>query len=193
MKHIIFIIFIGIVALTSCNNRTTERDSLEQAVSRFKKSLEPIEFVEYFPNGYSEKRTDTILSNGVKVSIKSYTDMNRDIIHKTTKDTISVVTEIHRKWVSEVKIEKNGELIFNETIDDAFFQKYTGINTKALLNTINLETAINTDNFENSNNYIIIDTGLKFIKENKHFLYSMRIDESGNFSINQSYINEEII
>ncbi|MGC6430629.1 MAG: hypothetical protein ACON5F_06285 [Jejuia sp.] len=193
MKHIIFIVFIGIVAFTSCNNRTTKRDSLKQAVSKFKNTVEPIEFVEYFPNGYSEKQTDTILSNGITVRIKSYTDINKGVVLEKTKDSVSVVNEIHRKWISEIKIEKEGILIFSEIIDDAFFKKHMHLDSEKLSNCIVLDTALYTDHYKNTDDYIILHTGLAYLKEKKNLFYDLKIDTEGRLEITDlSNIDETI-
>lgn len=193
MRYIIFIIFIGIVTFTSCNNTTTESDSLKQAVSKFKNTVEPIEFLEYFPNGYSEKQTDTILSNGITVHIKSYTDMNKGVVLETTKDSVSVVKEVHRKWISEIKIEKEGALIFSEIIEDDFFKKHMHLDSEKLSDCIVLDTTLYTDYYKNTDDYILIQTGLAHLKEKKNLFYDLKIDIDGKLVITDpSNIDETI-
>jgi len=102
------------ITLSSCDGRdkafrSTQSDLFENKV--LDTFTAPIH---YYPESYAEKVTDTILSNGYKVHIKLYSDMNNAIIIKDEERTH------FRDFIVDVKITKENKSIFNDTIDKAF-------------------------------------------------------------------------
>ncbi|MFD2823437.1 hypothetical protein ACFS5M_07125 [Lacinutrix iliipiscaria] len=102
------------IMFTSCDGRdkafrSAQTDLLENKIlDTFTEALN------YYPKTYAEKVTDTILSNGFKVHIKLYSDMNNAIIVKDKEHTH------FRDFIVDVKITKDSQELFNGTIDKSF-------------------------------------------------------------------------
>ncbi|WP_353780036.1 hypothetical protein [Winogradskyella sp. 3972H.M.0a.05] len=119
MKKLILLIAIICVGFMSCQDRKTQSQALRESIEKFKAET-TIEKVAYFPEAYSERVTDSILSNGIKVKVKEYTDM-KDAVLNTFKEDIISYKYYYRNVLSEVTIrDKNNTLIFDKTINKNF-------------------------------------------------------------------------
>ncbi len=162
--------------------RKTKHESLKIAITKFKHSATPLEINKYTPKKFSEVSTDTILSNGYTISIKSFTDMQTSVIKKKKINDFTLNKEIHRKWISKIIIKKDGILIFNKTINDNFFLRHYTISRKALQNTICIEAEVNQERSLKERN-VCINTRLFFPKEKKHMLFSLKVNEKGIYNL----------
>lgn len=116
MKNVIFIVFIGVIVLTSCNSRTTERESLKQAVSKFKDTLKPLEIVEFYPEAYSEIQIDSTLNSGFNVKVKAYSDMEEFVTFLNPKDGISYVQN-YRYFKFDISVTYKEKSIYKKSFD----------------------------------------------------------------------------
>lgn len=116
MKNIVIIFTLITALFMSCDGRQSQRESLEAAVTKFKDSVGTIEVIKYFPEEYSENVTDTILSNGYRVIIKTFSDMEHQVVQEFRKDTI-VNKHYYRDYKSIVTIYKNDKEILSKNID----------------------------------------------------------------------------
>ncbi len=182
MRYIILIVCIIAIGFSSCSGRTTKSESLKEAISKFKDTITPIEIVEYFPKTYSEVQTDTILSNGFCIKVKTYSDMRHTVSHTTKSDAFTIKMDIYRKWISDIEVKKDGIVVFAETINDAFLSKHMQISTADIASAVSLGTLYNQDEFQDDDNVVLL-TGLSFPRENKKRWFSITIDGKGNFEI----------
>uniref|UniRef100_UPI0040488998 hypothetical protein n=1 Tax=Mariniflexile sp. TaxID=1979402 RepID=UPI0040488998 len=183
MNKLVVLLFILIVLFIGCDGRKTKSDLLKESVTKFKDSLGAIEIVEYIPEKYSEVKTDTILSNGFSISIKTYTNMKESVTSKHKIDSVTYV-EHHRNWISEVKIKKSDQQIFNEKIDKDFFLKNNiqidddlpdAINTKVW---IDEEASIEKDS-------ISLLTVFLHLEDAHYLIYRIKIGTNGHYSLKQ--------
>lgn len=121
MNKLIYILVI-IFAFVSCNGGKTKKDALKTSVEKFKDSIGTLEIEKYIPETYSETITDTILSNGFKVKIKTFTDMGHSVLNMFKQDTI-VYKHYYRDAIAEITIFKNDIQIVSQKIDKSFFLK----------------------------------------------------------------------
>ncbi|AXP82603.1 hypothetical protein CJ739_3541 [Mariniflexile rhizosphaerae] len=121
MNKLIYILVI-ILAFVSCNGGKTKKDALKTSVEKFKDSIGTLEIEKYIPEAYSETITDTILSNGFKVKIKTFTDMEHSVLNMFKQDTI-VYKHYYRDAIAEITIFKNDIQIVSQKIDKSFFLK----------------------------------------------------------------------
>ena len=120
----LIVLTLGVVlVLLACNGGKTKRDALNESISKFKDSIEPIEIVEYIPKEYSEVVTDTILSNGFIVKIKSFTNMNESVLYTFTSNTENS-NHYFRKIDSEIIVYKNEKEIFSEVFNKEFLLRH---------------------------------------------------------------------
>ncbi|UKM64126.1 hypothetical protein GSB9_00673 [Flavobacteriaceae bacterium GSB9] len=170
------------LTLTNCDGRKTQRDALKESIQKFKDSITPIEIVEYIPKTYSEVKTDTILSNGFVIKIKNYTDMENSVSHQYQTDSFTMRTDIYRDWVSEVTVEKDGELIFSETIDDLFLIKNDKVFASLKTTAIKSGTILKSD-FINNNEHVYLFTNIIFPDNQDGLAYMLKINKSGKYFI----------
>ncbi|MFI0428889.1 hypothetical protein [Mariniflexile sp. HMF6888] len=117
MNKLIYILVI-VLAFVSCNGKT-KKDTLKTSVEKFKDSLGTLEIEKYIPETYSETVTDTILSNGFKVKVKTFTDMKHSVLNIFKQDTI-VYKHYYRELASQVTINKDGNEILKLLVDKNF-------------------------------------------------------------------------
>ncbi|RYH71869.1 hypothetical protein EVU94_14420 [Flavobacteriaceae bacterium 144Ye] len=122
MKYYYLFAVLLCVAFSSCDGRKSHKESLEESVTEFKDSIGPIENIKYFPEEYAETVTDTILSNGYRVKLKTYTDMENSVLNEFKVDTI-VHKHYYREFIASIYIEKEGVEISNLNIDKDFIIK----------------------------------------------------------------------
>lgn len=152
-----FAFFAGFIFL-SCNGKDKAILSPQESLKQ-KELLDSFsENIKYIPEDYAEVVTDTILSNGFRVHIKTFTDMEKSIIN-TFKTNKILIKHYYREIVSEVVVYKNDKQIFNKKIDNLFLSAH---GTQFL------------------NNEILVDE-LKSITTNKlHLIASQCIPQSNN-------------
>jgi len=121
MKLIVAIFLVSVFVLTSCDGKERTRYTPEE---KLKQSELPDSFFlqeKYFPEEYTEVVTDTIIDNKINISIKSYTDMNNNVLNEFKIDTIHY-KYFYREIISDLVITLDGKTIFNETIDKSNFK-----------------------------------------------------------------------
>jgi len=116
MNKLIVLILLCI-ALVNCDGRDRVFKTTEEALIENKLLDSFSESIKYFPEHYSETETDTILSNGFKVKIKTITDMENNYLDEFKQDSIthkhyyrdlkSIITITHNKVVFEEQIDKD--------------------------------------------------------------------------------------
>ena len=120
-KYIPFVVFILIVILSSCDGRdkatrTIQEDLIEKEV------LDTFtEIIKYLPEEYTEVVTDTILSNGFQVRIKTSSDMNHSILNEVDENTIKY-KYYYRDYIGQLDIYYNNTPVFSNQINKSTFK-----------------------------------------------------------------------
>lgn len=136
------------------------------------------EQIKYSPETYSEVLTDTILSNGYRVKIKTFSDMSNSFLNEYVVNTISH-KYYFRKLISEVYIEKDKTIIFNKIIDNSFLEK------KSIYNNINLGSSIlnllEVDQIKSiESNKVVLIASMSMPVKNDSTIFNIVIDNDGN-------------
>ncbi|MDG5491459.1 hypothetical protein [Psychroserpens sp. SPM9] len=176
MKKLLAVIpFIILIIFMSCDRRTSKKEHLEQAVIEFNKNLKTIDINTYYPEYYTETKTDSIVANTFTVNIKNYTLMDTDILVKESIKGIQKTSEYHRVFASDVTVAVSDKIIFNKHISTADFED---VSASTFWQYATLEHVwVNQDQCDTKT----LALGISFInpKSNAYKLYEMQIDTNG--------------
>jgi PBP1b-binding outer membrane lipoprotein LpoB len=115
MKKIVFISILLILFFTSCDGRNRATHSNKENVENSKLSDSFLVQTKYIPQVYSEVISDTILSNGFRVKLKFYSDMESSYLNEFQIDSITY-KHYYRNFNAEIKVFKNEKEIYSNTI-----------------------------------------------------------------------------
>ncbi|WP_299361897.1 hypothetical protein [Winogradskyella sp.] len=192
MRNIFFILLLLVVAITSCDGRKTKSQALLEDIEEFKKEV-TAEIPVYQPESYVEREVDTLLHNGYRVSIKTYSDMEESVLFTKIKDTINYHT-YYRNFKFNIIIEKNGNRIFDEQFNKKRMNKLLEYNTTTLselrgFDQLSVLKSIELNkNLPNSEN-IEIDIIYAIPNTDRISFHIMSINEKGIMNIERKYIN----
>lgn len=177
MRKLFFLLaLIGVVSI-SCDGR----DRVFKTNSNVLKQKSFSENISYIPENYTEVVTDTILSNGFHIKLKTYTDMEQSVLNEFKQDTINY-KEYYREIVSEVSITKNSKEIFNDTIDKQFLYK--------IKNDLQLDNAIVNLMFDQAasmeTNSIVLSAMIQKTDSKKVSFCNIIIDSEGNYKLEEN-------
>ena len=82
------------------------------------------ESVSYYPEDYLEIKKDTLLSNGLRIKLRTYSNMHKSITKTTVTDNINFITK-YREFENYVVFEYDNKVVFERRIDKAFINNYT--------------------------------------------------------------------
>ena len=182
MKKFVLLMLLLVLSFLSCEGRKTKAESLKESVAKFKDSLGKLEITEYIPEKYVEVKTDSILTNGFSISIKTYTNMTRFITCKNQVDHTLTHVNNYRDWVSEVTIKKNDKVIFDKVFDANFFLENDKTIGDSLHKAINNKVWID-DDFPLDKNHVSLVGGFIFPESKKTLYYDIKIDNEGKYSV----------
>ncbi|MHA7944106.1 hypothetical protein ACJOV8_013600 [Formosa sp. 3Alg 14/1] len=118
----VFILLI-ITTLTCCDGRHKLNKKPRQVLADNGMLTSFSERINYLPEHYSETITDTILNSGFKIHMKTYSDMNSNVLNVKTKGNLEVKT-FYRDAMADVSVQLNNHTIFNQTISKTFISKH---------------------------------------------------------------------
>ncbi|RIA09600.1 uncharacterized protein DUF4738 [Flavobacteriaceae bacterium MAR_2010_72] len=183
MKYSIFIIILLILVFSSCDGRISKHESLKASVEKFKDSTGVIEIINYFPSDYSEQVTDTLLHNGNRVRIKAYTDMNHNVLNEF-KDQSTLTKHYYRNYLAEILISKEGNTVFNKTMDKTVFIEHDP-SLESYLKASTLHGVWLNQSKSINNGTFVIDFLFCKPETDTCFYFEMNIDEYGVFNIKE--------
>lgn len=115
--HVIILIIIS--TISSCDGRDKSRINPKQILADKGMLASFSERINYLPESYSETITDTVLKTGYNVHVKTYIDMNSNVVKAKIKDSLNLKT-FYRNAIADVSVETNNRNIFNHTISKTF-------------------------------------------------------------------------
>lgn len=141
------------------------------------------ETVTYIPEKYSETEIDTTMSNGFRVFIKTFTDMDSSVLNEVKQDTIIHKTYF-RNSIINIEVAKNGKELFNENFEkDFFIEKYPEYNGN-LENSV-LQLVWLDDNRFNENK-VFIKIAFCIPDSEICFDYDLTVHGDGSYSIKET-------
>lgn len=177
-----------LIGFISCDGRQTKTQALIESIEEFKRSAK-LEVNVYLPDTYMEQEFDTIMSNGFRVKIRSYSDMDNSVLFSKIKDTINYQTH-YRNFKFEINITKNNKLIYNESFDkkkvNKVFKYSSGLLSGSdLYNFDELAVLKSIEVNEDASyaNMILIDILFAIPESDRYASHTLFIDGSGKANI----------
>lgn len=185
MRNLLGLLLILTIGFTSCEGRRTTHQSLAKSVEEFK-AKHTFEKITYIPEVYNEIVTDTLLSNGFRVKIKTFSDMENAVIKTLEKDNVSKKTH-YREHIGALEIYYRDKLITETNIDKSnFFEvEHKDFWDSSVLKAVNLNFFSSLDNELLINvSYCIPETS-----DCKEFIVS--VDNIGNYTSEELTYNSK--
>jgi len=182
-------IFLISFTLISCDGRSEIYKSNQEILKAHRLYESFSERINYIPEFYLETTTDTILSNGYKIKIKSYTDMNNSLLNTYTKENIQH-KNYYRNINTNITIIKNNQEILSKLITKDDLIACDKSLEKMIQNKILQGVWIN-EYASLIKNKVIINVLFVEPETNKNINYSLEFDAQGKLFIteklNQKY------
>lgn len=189
MRKVIFFIFLFSIILISCDGRERIHKSNQEVLNENKLLDSFSARIQYIPEQYTETSTDTTLSNGFRVKIKLFSNMEHGVLNTFKKDNIT--HKLHyRDSISKIIVLKDGIEIFNKTVDKSFLAQNNDALSKrffekATMNSIWLDQMFSND----SDDKIKIDVSFRTVEMQFISTYQIYIDKNGIYNI-EEHINK---
>lgn len=194
MKHFLGLLIIILISFTSCQDRKTQSQALSESIEEFKKTVN-FETNVYIPASYLEREVDTLMSNGFRVKIKTYTDMSNAVRFSKIKDTINYQT-YYRNFKFDISITKDDKLIYNESFDKKMVNKVFNYNSNLVsgsdlynFDTLAVLKSINVNDDPSYTNMVLIDLTYVIPESERYSSHRLFIDDKGKSNVVQTEVN----
>ncbi|WP_066217974.1 hypothetical protein [Formosa haliotis] len=123
LNRILSVIILTIATLlSSCDGSSKMHKNPKQILAEKNMLSSFSERIVYLPETYTETITDTLLSTGFKIHIKTYTDMNSNISKTEIKDSLNIKT-FYRNVLADISVENEQNTVFKQTLSKSFINK----------------------------------------------------------------------
>ena len=179
MNKLLYLLLVAIT-FVSCDGRQRKHKTNTEVLVENKLLDSFSEKTSFFPETYAEVITDTILSNGYSVRIKTYTNMQNNVLKTFNKNTITY-KHFYRTLVSEISVTKNNHIVFKKNIDTTYFEQ-SSPNNKTYKN--HITNSIYIDQLKSiESNKVVLVASLAVPNAKNEDLFNIVIDENGVFKI----------
>ncbi|MCB0398746.1 MAG: hypothetical protein KDD26_03820 [Winogradskyella sp.] len=191
MRNLLGVFLILIVGFTSCEGRITKNQALAEDIEHFKKTV-TFQIDVYKPENYVEREVDTTLSNGFRVKIKTYTDMDNSVLFTKIKDTINYQT-YYRNFKFDILVEKDNKVIYNKSFDKQKANKAFKFNSHLVkgselynFDKLAILNAIQVDDDPSYTNTVVIDVVYAIPETDKVSYHKIVINDKGKANFIQT-------
>jgi len=186
------VLILGIIiTLISCDSRDRINRTPKEILKE-KNLLESFsERVSYFPQEYSEVKTDTILSNGYHVNVKTFTDMESSYLKQFKHDSINYKYH-YRDFKAEI-VASHNSIIFHDVIDKQYILKHDKAVSYYMETSILKSVWVNQEESLNQNK-LVLNILFTQPKTNTEKVFELVIDNKGDkklinlTDLNQNYL-----
>lgn len=183
MKHLtyFFIFVITLIAFTSCDGKDRAYKTNKEVLQEHKLLDTFSKNIKYIPEAYQEVKVDTLLTNGFKVNITYFTDMEHNVTDTVKLDTITNINN-YRDHKATVTVAYNNKEVFNKTYDKTLFAK-NDKPSRSFLNTAILNGA-NVNQLDSINkDYTTIDFVFCKPETDDCLLFKLKVNQTGKYVI----------
>ena len=122
MRKLFTLITLTIITFSSCDGRDRKHKTNKEILIENKLLDSFSERVQYIPETYSEVETDTILNNGFRVKIKTFTEMQDNVFNEFVIDSIKYKI-YYRNYTGQLDVFYNNTSVLKETINKSYLKK----------------------------------------------------------------------
>lgn len=185
MKYVVFYVFLFTFTLLSCDGRYKLYKTNQEILKEHKLFESFSEQINYIPESYLETSNDTILSNGYKIKLKSFTDMDNSQLSYYTKDNIQY-KNYYRNINTSITILKDNQEIFSKTVNKDTIIEFDESFNKSIKNKI--IKGVWVDEYASLiNNNVIIEMLFSEIGNNKSIHLKLVFNAQGDLYITEKY------
>lgn len=190
MKKLLFLLVLTSISFIGCDGKERVHLSNTEVLKQHKILDSFSEKIEYIPEQYSEINTDTILSNGFRVKLKAFVDMENSIMKIKNINSLHYKT-FYRNRIINLYVEKNDKQIFSKIINNNFFIENIEKNTN-----INLKNFVLSEGYTTYDDTYVSDK-ITFTIFFKNFLtdesksYQLEVNNSGKYRVFENKIEPE--
>ncbi len=183
MKKIIpFLLIISTLVAFSCDGQGYVKDLKQESIAKNKEIIQIPKLENYSPESYVEVKTDSILDNGMYITINYHSNLDKNLPKKTTNKETQTDT-IYRQFEADITVLLKNKTIFNRLVDNTFILDYKKqIHNEEITKRLLKSVTINHEKSLHDKVYIT----LSFCKPNNTncMLYELIIDKEGNYIVN---------
>ncbi|MBO6606288.1 hypothetical protein [Psychroserpens sp.] len=177
MRQIAIILtFISAAILRSCSYSETKNERFNRAITEFNKKVKSIELNNYYPNSYTEVKTDSIIANTFDVRIKTFSAATGYILIETTTNNHLTEQLFHKDFYSEIKVHVSDRIVYQKQLKASLFDRASD---PIFWDNATLEH-VWIDQWSSNTNSLALHVSLMNPLENTFKLYEIRIDRLGN-------------
>jgi len=194
MKNTLILLLLITIGFTSCEGRKTQNQALSESIEEFKKTVN-FETNVYIPESYMEREVDTLISNGYRVKIKTFTDMANSVRFSKIKDTINYQTH-YRNFKFEVSVTKDDKLIYSENFDKQKVNKVFNYSGNLVFGSdlsdfdkLAVLKSIQVNDDPSYTNMVVIDVLYTIPESDRSSSHRLFIDANGKSNIVQVEVN----
>ncbi|WP_426430281.1 hypothetical protein ACPX19_12180 [Winogradskyella sp. HB-48] len=191
MRNLLGVLLILIIGFTSCEGRITKNQALAEDIEHFKKTV-TVQIDVYKPENYVEREVDTTLSNGFRVKIKTYTDMDNSVLFTKIKDTINYQT-YYRNFKFDILVEKDNKIVYDKSFDKQNANKAFKFNSNLVkgsdlynFDKLAILSAIQVDDDPSYTNIVAIDVIYTIPETDKVSYHKILINDKGKANFIQT-------
>lgn len=131
MKYIsAFILVFSIIVLTSCDGKERAYKTNQEVLQEHQQLEDFSTKTTYFPAEYTEKVTDTILANTMRITIKHFSDDSTFVSQTLQLNDSTKAVNNYRDLNAEITVSYNNKTVLNKTYKKPFFAKNDRTNRK---------------------------------------------------------------
>lgn len=194
MRKLLGLFLMLVIVFSSCEGRKTTHHALSESIEAFKEKVS-LEVDVFEPETYVEHQVDTLMSNGYRVKIKTYSDMDSSVLYTKIKDTINYQTH-YRNYKFSILVEKEGKQVFNKQFNKGLVNEILSYNANstngsALYNFDKLAVLKSIEVTDNTalTNVVSIDILYAIPESNRYAIHRLYIDENGKFNVKKVEVN----
>ena len=179
---LILIVIIGLTFI-SCDGRYRAYESNQDILKKHHLYKSFSENVTYIPEAYSENTTDTLLSNGFHVKIKTITDMKTSYLNEFIKDTMHY-KNYYRTLKTFIIVSNEHQEIASKLITKDFFIHYDNHFEKVLKDKVVQGVWLNQYE-SNKTNQVVLDVIFSRPASKNLLCYKVTLNNNGSLLINK--------
>ena len=179
MKKTVFVLsFVFVLILWSFSYKSTKKERLQIAITEFNEKINSADLINYYPETYTEIKTDSVIGNTFRVKIKNYSSNHEGILVSSSIPNEQKDLDFYRTFKSEINVHVADRIVYSRDFKANDFDPHVDPDfwRNATLEHVWI------DQWRSNSNTLAINVSFLNPLENTFKLYEIRIDTEGNAS-----------